>query len=109
MDPKRRREAVDGMELRSEGIHGVLSTKEIIFKLIQEVFASCRQGFWYHILPTEDDFFDISHATGVEWSMLLPLLVNLGLIEFNVQSVVKEARIQLVQWTELANSISKHV
>ena len=109
MDPKKRRAAVDTIVLRSEGIHGDLTSKEIIFKLIQEVIVGCRQGYWYHILPDDDDFFDIEQATGIKWSLLLPLFVYLGLIEFNIQSCVKEASIQPIQWSELANSILKHV
>jgi hypothetical protein len=53
------------------------------------------QGYWYRILPVDGMYDDISIATGLEWTYLLPLLMKLGLIVHvaKVTSVVKEIHV----------------
>jgi hypothetical protein len=53
------------------------------------------QGYWYRILPVDGMYDDISIATGIEWTYLLPLLMKLGLIVHvaKVTSVVKEIHV----------------
>ncbi len=106
MDPKRRRTAISSLNNGAKGIQDVLTSKEICFKLLQEVFLNARRRWWYRILPAEDEYEDIQQATGMEWTHLLPLLIYCGLITFRVDSMVKEGTVLVKQWEELGQAIS---
>ena len=108
MDPKRRRSAIYLLNNGARGIQDVLTSKEICFKLLQEVFLSARKHWWYRCLPAEDEYEDIQQGTGMEWSHLLPLLTYCGLITFRVDSMVKEGTVLVEQWEELGQAISRH-
>ena len=109
MDPKRRRTAIYSLNNNVNGIQDPLTSKEICFKLLQEVFLNSRKHWWYRCLPAEDEYEDIQQATGMEWAHLLPLLIYCGLITFRVDSMVKEGTVLVEQWEELAQAISRHV
>ena len=108
MDPKRRRTAVESVNAPATGIHDPLTSKEISFKLLQEIFLNSRTDWWYRCLPADDEYDDIQQATGIEWNHMLPLLIYCGLITFRVDSMVKEGTVLIEQWEELGQAISRH-
>ena len=108
MDRKRRRTLVQQESPHAAQIHERYTKKEICFRLIQELFCRGFEGYWYTLLPNGDGLADISHALGVEWRYLLPVLSYLGLITTTVTSMVKNTAIMHWQWIELQNAIVKY-
>ena len=86
-----------------------LTSKEICFESLQEVFLSVQKHWWHCCPPAEDECEDIQQATGVEWSHLLPLLMHCGLMTFRADSMVKEGTVLVEQWEELGQAILPHV
>ena len=108
MDRKRRRTLVQQESPHAAQIHERYTKKEICFRLIQELFCRGFEGYWYTLLPNGDGLADISHALGVEWRYLLPVLSYLGLITTTVTSMVKNTAIMHWQWIKLQNAIVKY-
>ena len=64
-------------------------TKVLSHALLMCVFLWMEEGVWRRILQlNEDQFDDICNATGQEWALILPLLINLGLLEVNKRSTI---------------------
>jgi hypothetical protein len=82
---------------------------EACFDLLRSLFQVSMQGYWYRILPVDGMHDDISLATGIEWTYLLPLLLKLGLIVAKVTSVVKEVHVVASQWDEFGRGMASSV
>ncbi len=79
------------------------------FNLLQSLFQVSMRGYWYRILPVDGMQDDISLATGIELTYLLPLLLKLGLIVAKVTSVVKEVHVVACQWDEFGRGLAGSV
>jgi hypothetical protein len=79
------------------------------FNLLRSLFQVSMRGYWYRILPVDGMHDDISIATGVEWTYLLPLLMKLGLIVAKVTSVVKEIQVVKRQWDEFGRGMAASI
>ncbi len=83
---------------------------EECFELLRSLFqTSTMQGYWYRILPVDGMYDDISIATGIEWTYLLPLLMKLGLIVAKVTSVVKENHVVKRQWAAFGRGMAASI
>ena len=109
MEPKRRRRALDQLNVGSKGLHDQYSFKEVLYRMLAELFLHGVEGFWFRILPVVDEDDDICSCLGVDWQHLCPVLHFLGLIGHDVTSVVKNCFILRDQWDELLQSIQKYV
>ena len=102
---KRHKQLVDtvaGIQPKGPGV-------EQCFDLIRSLFHTSMQGYWYRILPVDGMYDDISIATGLEWTYLLPLLMKLGLIVAKVTSVVKEIHVVKRQWDEFGRGLATSI
>ena len=108
MDPKCRRTLVQQESPLAAQIHGRWRRKEVCFRLLTELFCHGYEGYWYTLLPNGEGLADISHALGVEWRYLLPLLQFLGLITTTVTSMDK--RMVFLHWhlMQMKNAIQKY-
>ena len=92
MDPFKRRALLNHESREAEGIHGDLSLREAVYKVVKHVFSLSVKGYWFRILPIDDDKdgaeaaneLDITHMTHFQWETLLPVLLYIGLIGFRV-------------------------
>lgn len=102
---KRRKQLVDAVA----GIQRNGRNVEESLDLLIGLFEVTTRGQWFRILPVDDQYDDISHATGMEWRYLLPILMKVGLIATKVTSVVKDVHVVKRQWDELGAAIVKRV
>jgi hypothetical protein len=64
LDPRRHKQLVDTVA----GIQRKGPAVEECFELLQSLFHTSMQGYWYRILPVDGMHDDISIATGIEWT-----------------------------------------
>ena len=83
-----------GSEVPSSAQGQAFSFDEEIFSCLQDIFAGCRKGIWWKVLPTFDEFGDIKAATGVPWSSVMPMMMFNRLLSAIVGSMVKNYAVQ---------------
>ena len=80
LDPRRGNKRHKQLVHTVAGIQPRGPAVEECFELLQSLFHTSMQGYWYRILPVDGMHDDISLATGIKWTYLLTLLMKLGLI-----------------------------
>ena len=79
----------------SSGAHRqAFSFDDEIFSCLQAIFAGCRDGVRWKVLPIGDEIGDIEAATGVPWSLVMPMMMHLRLLSAYVGSTVKTYAVQ---------------
>ena len=69
------------MKIGSQGYEEKLTSKEKSVALLSGCFQNMCPRVWYRILPEEDENDHICSGFGQEWSNVLPLLVDSGLLK----------------------------
>ena len=86
------------------GINGGSTRKMEVYNVIVRLLSRSQKGAWYRILPKDGVYNDITAATACSWDILLPLLVEAGLLRFIVTSDIKETHVRFSQWEELSKA-----
>jgi hypothetical protein len=66
--------------------------------LLTRLFDRMVRGIWLRVLPTDDDFDDVSSAMKQDWNDLLPLLVERNLIKCKVTDDVESYEYVKASW-----------
>lgn len=74
------------------------ASREDVTALVSSALDLLPPTTWWRILPTKDGYDDICVATGLDWEILLPLLLKSGLIRSEVRSSVKGYEILKTPW-----------
>jgi hypothetical protein len=66
--------------------------------LLTRLFDRMVRGIWLRVLPTDDDFDDVSSAMKQDWDDLLPLLIEHNLIKCKVTDDVESYEYVKASW-----------
>ena len=66
--------------------------------LLTRLFDPMVRGIWLRVLPTDDDFDDVSSAMKQDWDDLLPLLIEHNLIKCKVTDCVESYEYVKASW-----------
>jgi hypothetical protein len=66
--------------------------------LLTRLFDRMVRGIWLRVLPTDDDFDDVSSAMKQDWEDLLPLLVEHNMIKCKVTDDVESYEYVKASW-----------
>ena len=70
MDPKKRKVAMESLDLHVFGVHEGKYFDEILFRMIAELFSCGQRGSWFQILPVDGEDDDICACLGISWKYI---------------------------------------
>ena len=82
-------------------------TEEDIHSLLTSIFCTLVQGYWWKVLPDNDDDYDICLGTGQDWSKLLPLLLAGKYIDLPKRTVISKYSINRAALNRLCDSVNR--
>lgn len=108
MDPKKRKVAMASLDPHVFGVHEGKCFREILFRMIAELFSCGQRGSWFRILPVDGEDDDICACLGISWKYICPVLNYMGLIGCYKTSVVKDSFVIDSQWIEMIHAVKKY-
>ena len=83
------------------------NTEEDIHSLATSIFCTLVQGYWWKVLPDNDDDYDICLGTGRDWSKLLPLLLAGKYIDLPKRTVISKYSFNRAALDRLCDSVNR--